>query len=69
MPREDTVRFRHILTNCFGGDAREVRMDVDHLQLQDGDALLLCTDGLSDLIDDHELAQALEFGATASRRL
>jgi protein phosphatase len=65
MPREDTVRFRHILTNCFGGDAREVQTDVYHLRLQEGDALLLCTDGLSDLIDDRELAQALEFCATA----
>jgi protein phosphatase len=65
MPREDTVRFRHILTNCFGGDAREVQTDVYHLRLQEGDALLLCTDGLSDLIDDRELAQALEFYATA----
>jgi protein phosphatase len=65
MPREDTIRFRHILTNCFGGDAREVQTDVYHLRLQEGDALLLCTDGLSDLIDDRELAQALEFYPTA----
>lgn len=65
MPREDTIRFRHILTNCFGGDAREVQTDVYHLRLEEGDALLLCTDGLTDLIDDRELAQALEFYATA----
>jgi len=27
--------------------------------LQDGDALLLCTDGLSDLIGNHEIAPVL----------
>ncbi|NLF73856.1 MAG: serine/threonine-protein phosphatase [Candidatus Anammoximicrobium sp.] len=65
MPREATVRFRHILTNCLGGDARAVQMDVYHLRLDEGDALLLCSDGLSDLLDDPELAQVLEFYATA----
>lgn len=65
MPREDTIRFRHILTNCFGGEAHAVQMDVRPLQLQAGDSLLLCTDGLSDLIDERELAQALESGASA----
>jgi len=53
------VRFRHILTNCLGGDARAVRSEVYHLRLQDGDALLLCTDGLSDLIGNHEIAPVL----------
>lgn len=65
MPREDTIRFRHILTNCFGGEARGVQMDLRRLPLQDGDSLLLCTDGLTDLIDDGELTQALKSGATA----
>jgi len=65
MPARDTLRFRHILTNCFGGDAREVRSEVYHLRLQHGDAILLCTDGLSDLIDDFEIAQVLEAEAPA----
>ena len=65
MPWEETVRFRHILTNCFGGDARDVQTDVYQLRLQGGDSLLLCTDGLSDLIDDGDLAKALELEATA----
>jgi len=65
MPARDTQRFRHILTNCFGGDAREVRSEVYHLRLQHGDAILLCTDGLSDLIDDFEIAEVLAGEATA----
>ena len=65
MPAQDPLRFRHILTNCLGGDAREVRTEVYHLRLQDGDGLLLCTDGLSDLLDDREIAQVLDIYATA----
>jgi protein phosphatase len=65
MPARDTQRFRHILTNCFGGDARQVHSEVYHLRLQHGDAILLCTDGLSDLIDDFEIAEVLTAEATA----
>ena len=65
MPREQTTRFRHILTNCFGGDARDVDTDVYQFQVQEGDALLLCTDGLSDLIGEEELAQVLASSTTA----
>ena len=60
MPARDTLRFRHILTNCFGGDAQQVRSEVYHLRLRHGDAVLLCTDGLSDLIEDSEIALVLE---------
>lgn len=65
MPARDTVRFRHILTNCLGGDSREVRSEVYHLRMQDGDALLLCTDGLSDLVDHREIASVLDVCAAA----
>jgi PPM family protein phosphatase len=65
MSARDTVRFRHILTNCLGGDARAIRSEVYHLRLQDGDALLLCTDGLSDLIGNHEIAPILANGVAA----
>ena len=67
MSARDTVRFRHILTNCLGGDARAVRSEVYHLRLQDGDALLLCTDGLSDLIGNHEIAPVLANCGTAQQ--
>ncbi len=67
MPAQDTVRFRHILTNCLGGEARAVRSEVHHLRLQDGDALLLCTDGLSDLVSNQDIAHVLA-GTQTSRQ-
>ena len=50
-----------MLVNALGGSVEHVEVDVDLLHLEDGDRLLLCTDGLIAHIDDQELAQiALE---------
>jgi protein phosphatase len=49
----------HKLTNCLGGPEREVRVEFHHLRLADGDQLLLCTDGLTDLVRDEEIASVL----------
>src|SRR4051812_15538050 len=52
-------RVRHILTNALGGSTEDVDVDVDLLQLENGDRLLLCSDGLSDLVDDDEVTRTL----------
>ncbi|MHB9079159.1 MAG: PP2C family protein-serine/threonine phosphatase [Pirellulaceae bacterium] len=49
-------KFRSVLTRAFGGDCAEVVPDVHQLQLADGDAILLCSDGLSNLVTDPEIA-------------
>jgi PPM family protein phosphatase len=56
---------RHILTNALGGSITDVQVDTDRLRLEDGDRVLLCSDGLSDLVDDETLTRILE-GATRS---
>jgi PPM family protein phosphatase len=50
---------RHILTNALGGSTENVDVDVDRLRLEDGDRLLLCSDGLSDLVDDEAMTRTL----------
>jgi len=62
MPAEDTRRFKHVLTNSFGARGEPVRTQVERISLEDGDRLLLCTDGLSDMVSDAEIAEIL--GAT-----
>jgi PPM family protein phosphatase len=50
---------RHVLTNALGGSSADVHVDTDRLQLEDGDRLLLCSDGLTDLVDDESIAGIL----------
>ena len=52
-------RMRHILTNALGGSREVVDVDIDMLRLEDGDRLLLCSDGLSDLVEDEAIAAAM----------
>jgi protein phosphatase len=49
----------HKLTNCLGGDGEAVHVEFHHLRLADGDQLLLCTDGLTDMVSDEEIARIL----------
>ncbi|MCU0958949.1 MAG: protein phosphatase 2C domain-containing protein [Pirellulaceae bacterium] len=57
LPPDQSRKFRSVLTRAFGGEAEEVVPDIYELQLADGDAVLLCSDGLSNLLSDVELAQ------------
>jgi len=52
-------RHRHVLTNALGGSSEGVEVDTDRLQLEDGDRLLLCSDGLTDLVDDGAITTIL----------
>ena len=52
-------KMRHVLTNVLGGSDDEVQVDVDLLRLENGDRLLLCSDGLTDLVDDDTIATTL----------
>lgn len=47
---------RHVITNVVGGAVPGVRAEVHRLKLESGDALLLCTDGLSGAVTDDQIA-------------
>lgn len=56
-----------LLLNCLGGGA-EGRLAVQDLEgkLLEGDLLLVCSDGLCDMVSDEEIESALNGGATAA---
>jgi serine/threonine protein phosphatase PrpC len=51
--------WHHALTNCLGANDGKVEFEFHHLRLADGDRLLLCTDGLTDMVPDDEIAAVL----------
>jgi len=65
MQPEIAGRYRHMLTRCFAANSRDARPDVHHVQLQPKDQLLLCTDGLTDLVGLDSIAQCLNESPSA----
>jgi len=61
-----THRLRHVLTNVIGGKGKELRVELHYLGLQDGDQLLVCTDGLFDMASDEAIAAVLARPASAA---
>ncbi len=55
VPAESTRAYGNVLTRCFGTDGEPVPVDVFHLKLAINDRILLCSDGLSDLVIDAEI--------------
>jgi protein phosphatase len=57
---EIAAKFSHMLTRCLGYDSMNARPDVHFLRLRPGDQLLLCTDGLTDMVDESRIATCLD---------
>jgi protein phosphatase len=51
---------RNVLTNFLGGHRGKVKADLRWLRLADGDRLVLCSDGLNDMVDDDTIARILD---------
>jgi len=62
--------FRNVITRCIGNEP-SIEPDLVWQDLQPGDILLLCSDGLSNLVKPEEMTKALAEGSPseAARRL
>ena len=63
---------RNVVTNVIGGPTEGVEAEVHKIEVQDGDILLLCSDGLSGPVEDARIAEILARHPdpeTACRRL
>jgi protein phosphatase len=58
----------HVLTDVIGGHARPARIQLGQFALRAGDCVLLCTNGLSDVVDDESAAAVLRMRAPLAER-
>jgi protein phosphatase len=56
---------RNTLTNYLGGHRGKIQADVRWTRLEDGDRLLLCSDGLNDMVADADILKVLNQRACA----
>ena len=54
-----THHLRHVLTEAIGVGTGKINVKVRHLPLLNEDQLLLCTDGLTEMVDEEEIAGVL----------
>ena len=57
--------FRHVLTRSLGTGEIRVASEFQQAWLADGDQLLLCTDGLTDMVDNATIGSILRGAATS----
>lgn len=50
---------RHMLTNAMGSREGEIVAEIQQLRLADGDRILLCSDGLTEMVSDEAIADVL----------
>jgi protein phosphatase len=62
----ETHRLRHLLTKVLGGGEDRSEPQVRHETLEQGDQLLLCTDGLTEMVDHAAIRAILGSAASAN---
>ena len=61
---EMTRPYNNVLTRCFSTSGEAVKVDLFHIRLEPGDQVLLCSDGLTDMVSDDEILRIVSAAAT-----
>ena len=59
--------YRHVVTNILGGTERGVQVELHSLDLHPDDLLLLCSDGLTEMVSEDRLAAVIAEEAQPQR--
>jgi protein phosphatase len=61
LPAEQAAshRWRHLITNAVGANTPDVKVEVHKVRLEGGDRVLLCSDGLTNMVLDEEINHIL----------
>jgi len=62
IPQDEVERHRlhHVLTRAVGAHEETPEADFHHLQIESGDRLLVCSDGLTDMASAEDILGVLE---------
>jgi len=60
-------RLRHVITNTVGGAKAEVKVELHKFQLEADDRMLLCSDGLTEMVPDEHIKRILHAEADPER--
>lgn len=58
-------RLRHVLTKAITTEGHDVEPEVQDFRLADGDCILVCTDGLTNMVVEDEIVRILAESASA----
>jgi protein phosphatase len=58
---------RHVLTAALGSLGSRIQPEVRRLRLKENDQLLLCTDGLSDMVDEKTITSMLRNSTSSTK--
>lgn len=59
LEAESSNHLRSVLVNCLGGNEKNVHIETSRVRFLPGDRLMLCTDGLNDMVREPEIADVL----------
>lgn len=60
--------YSNVITNCIGANCSDVFLDIHELtDIQPEDRFILCSDGLTDMVEDSQIERFLRVGSTSGQ--